>query len=107
MPAPDASAPTRCRVQGREAVLVGARAGIQLRAGPRAPLARQISDGGRAMDPGLFLLECRARSRLPDGSDAASLLSCGRGGGGDSVVVGIFQGNIEQRAGPGLVAVQE
>jgi len=30
MPSPDASAPTRCCVQGREAVLVGARTGIEL-----------------------------------------------------------------------------
>ena len=30
MPSPDASAPTRFCVQGREAVLVGARAGIKL-----------------------------------------------------------------------------
>jgi hypothetical protein len=59
------------------------------------------------MNAGLFLLEFRARSRWPDGSNAASLLSFGRGGGGDSVVVEILQGNIEQRTGPGLVAVQE
>ena len=42
MPSPDASAPTRCCVQGREAVLVGARAGIKL--GPRPePLSRDRS----------------------------------------------------------------
>ena len=42
MPSPDASAPTRFCVQGREAVLVGARAGIKLGPWPE-PLSRDRS----------------------------------------------------------------
>src|SRR6516164_5441498 len=47
VPSPDASAPTRVCVQGREAVLVRAGAGIKL-ARWRAPLVRHDSDIGRA-----------------------------------------------------------